>query len=177
MSFDDHAPDDEDPSPFGRLLRRTFATIFRRSAPDLHGSHPLSKIIAAHHGQPPSTEESLPHHGPAILFRETAAAPLRDISDHLAMILYVAHRDPRRRCIIFRRCAVVPPRHHVPCSSFDAHARARLTAPSCRSSLSSAPIHDRGPLHARSRLATTPFTSAASVHLSVPAQPHADDDS
>jgi len=26
----------------------------------------------------------------------TAAAPLRDISDHLSMILYVAHRDPRR---------------------------------------------------------------------------------
>lgn len=26
----------------------------------------------------------------------TAAAPLRDISDHLSMILYVTHRDPRR---------------------------------------------------------------------------------
>jgi hypothetical protein len=28
----------------------------------------------------------------------------------------------------YRRRGVVPPRHHVPCSSFDVHARARLTS-------------------------------------------------
>jgi hypothetical protein len=102
---------------------------------------------------------------------------MHDISDHLAMILDATHREPRRSCILFRRCVIVPPRHHVPCSSFDAHARARPTASPCRSSLARAPIHDRGPLYARNRLSTTPFTSTASVHLSMPAQPHADDDS
>jgi hypothetical protein len=46
----------------------------------------------------------------------------------------------------FRRRGVVPPRHHVPCSSFDAHARVRLTATTHANRLSTAPIHDRGAL-------------------------------
>lgn len=45
-----------------------------------------------------------------------------------------------------RRCGVVPPRHHVPCSSFDAHARARLTPTIQGIHLAIAPIHDRGVL-------------------------------
>lgn len=64
--------------------RPTFTApiLFRRSSPLITVSHlPLKSRCRITACDPLS---------------RTAAAPLRDISDHLAMILYVAHRDPRR---------------------------------------------------------------------------------
>jgi hypothetical protein len=109
-------------SPFDdRRPTFTASILFRRSSPLITVSNlPLKSCCRITAGDPLS---------------RTTAAPLRFISDHLSMILDDAHRDPRRARILFRRCVVVPPRHHVPCSSFDDHARARPTAPSCRSSL------------------------------------------
>lgn len=64
--------------------RPTFTApiLFRRSSPLITVSHlPLKSRCRITACDPLS---------------RTAAAPLRDISDHLAMILHVAHRDPRR---------------------------------------------------------------------------------
>lgn len=62
----------------------------------------------------------------------------------------------RSQLLPSRSCGVVPPRHHVPCSSFDDHARARLTPIIQGPRLSTRPIHDRGALSRPSiRLSTS----------------------
>jgi hypothetical protein len=136
----------------------------------------------------PTTVRILLHEGISAASRLVASSfrrtppPLRqhDVSDHLAMILDATPRNhavPSAR----RQSFDVPPRHHVPCSSFDDHARARLTSTIHGALSFDGPIHDRGScslctrvlayprtsearlrMRARGRLATTPRTPATS---------------
>jgi hypothetical protein len=108
---------------------------FRRDDPRGSVTAPIIFRCPAPDQLSPTTVRILLHEGISAASRLVASSfrrtppPLRqhDVSDHLAMILDATPRNhavPSAR----RQSFDVPPRHHVPCSSFDDHARARLTS-------------------------------------------------